>query len=64
MKRSVTELSRKRFHQRFPERFALENICRPDPVFRLAGFTPPPELYAASELRLFRRRGFSLVLLD
>ena len=33
------------------ERFALENICRPDPVFWLAGFTPPPSLCAASELR-------------
>ena len=25
------------------ERFAFEHICRPDPVFRLAGFTLPPE---------------------
>ena len=39
------------------ERFALENICRPDPVFWLAGFTPPPSLCAASELRRHRRRG-------
>ncbi len=33
-------------------RFVIENICRPDPVFRPAGFTPPPRLNAASELRL------------
>ena len=38
-------------------------FCQPAPVFRPAGFTPPPRLYAASELRLFRRRGFSLALL-
>jgi len=38
-------------------------FCQPAPVFRPAGFTPPPKLYAASELRLFRRRGFSLALL-
>ena len=25
------------------ECFAFEHICRPDPVFRLAGFTLPPE---------------------
>ncbi len=28
-----------------------------NPVFRLTAFTPPPELYAASELRWHRRRG-------
>ena len=33
-------------------------------MFRLAGFTPPSELNAASELRLLRRRGFSLASLD
>jgi len=35
-----------------------------DPVFWPAGFTPPQELYAANELRLLRRRGFSLASLD
>ena len=33
------------------ERFVFENIRRPVPVFGLAAFTPPPELYAASQLR-------------
>ncbi|PWL64733.1 MAG: hypothetical protein DBY37_01610 [Desulfovibrionaceae bacterium] len=47
-----------------PERFAPENICGPAPVFRPAGFTPPPELYASNELRLLRHRGFSLAPLD
>ena len=28
------------FRPQLPERFALESICRPAPVFRLAGFTP------------------------
>ena len=39
------------------ERFALENTCRPGPVFRPADFTPPSELYAAHELRRLRCRG-------
>ena len=42
------------------ERAASENICRPDPVFRPAGFTPPPEPDAASQ----RRAEMSLALLD
>ena len=49
------------------ERFVFENICRPAPVFRPAGFTPPPSLCTASELRRHRRRGrrgFSLPPLD
>ena len=36
--------------------FVIENICRPAPVLRLAGFTPPSELYAASQLRRHRRK--------
>lgn len=32
------------------ERFVTENICRPDQVFRLAGFTPSPEINAAIHL--------------
>ena len=39
-----------------PERFAFENICRPLPVFRLTGFTSPPELDAAIDLRRHQRR--------
>ena len=39
-----------------PERFAFENICRPVPVFRLTGFTSPPELDAAIDLRRHQRR--------
>ena len=39
------------------ERFAFENIRRPAPVFRPAGFIPPPELDASGELRRLRRRG-------
>ena len=31
------------------ERFVFENIRRPVSVFGLAAFTPPPELYAASQ---------------
>ena len=38
------------------ERSAFENMYRPAPVFRPAGFTPPSELDAASELRLLRWR--------
>ena len=38
------------------ERFVTENICRPDQVFRLAGFTPSPEINAAIHLRLLRCR--------
>ena len=40
-----------------PERFAIENICQPEPVFRPAVFTSPSELYSASELRRRRKRG-------
>ena len=46
-----------------PERFVIENVLPASPCVPATGFTPPPELYAASELRLFRRRGFSLALL-
>ena len=42
------------------ERFAFENICRPDPVFRPAGFTPPPEQPQFTCGAQLRRRGFSL----
>ena len=51
-------------HDGLLEPFAIESICRPDTVFRPAGFTPSPEPDAASELRLLRRRGFSLASLD
>ena len=41
------------------ERSAFENMYRPAPVFRPAGFTPPSEPDAARELRPLRCRGFS-----
>ena len=52
-----------RFYNRALEVLLLKISASQDPVFWLAGFTPP-ELYAASELRLLRRRGFSLAPLD
>ena len=44
------------------ERFALENICRPVPVFRLAGVAAPLAV-SAQRLRI-RRAEMSLTLLD
>ena len=43
----------------------MHETCLPDRSgFWPAGFTPPQEPCAASELRLLRRRGFSLASLD
>ncbi len=39
------------------EQFNTEVMHVRDAMFRPASFTPPPELYAASELRLLRLRG-------
>ena len=46
-----------------PERLVIENVLPASPCVPARRFHASAEAVAASELRLFRRRGFSLALL-